>query len=47
MERMRSEDRSRAAQAVDDGIGGQLAARAGMLVFIIGLALLFVVNAPH
>jgi hypothetical protein len=46
MERMRSEERSRAVEAVQEEDGGRLAVSAGMLVFLMGLALLFVMNAP-
>jgi hypothetical protein len=46
MERMRSADPPRAIEAVRDDIGRRLAAETGMLVFLIGLALLFVANAP-
>ena len=46
MEQMRSGERTRAAQAEDDDTRGRLAASAGMLVFLVGLALLFVTNAP-
>ena len=45
MERMRSEERPRAVRATDD-TSGRLAASGGMLVFLVGLALLFVANAP-
>ena len=46
MERMRGEERPRVAQAVLDDAGGRLAVDAGMLIFLVGLALLFVANAP-
>jgi hypothetical protein len=46
MERMRSEERPRAAQAVLDDARGRLSTETGMLVFLVGLALLFVANAP-
>ena len=46
MERMPREKRPRVAQAVLDDPGGRLAASAGMFVFLMGLALLFVANAP-
>ncbi len=46
MERMRSEERPRVVAATRDDAGGRLAVDAGMLVFLIGLALLFVANAP-
>ncbi len=46
MERMRSGGRPRTAQAADDDTSGRLAVGAGMLVFLVGLALLFVANAP-
>ena len=46
MERMRNEKQPRALEAVREDAGGQLAVEAGMLVFLVGLALLFVANAP-
>jgi len=46
MERIRSGERSRAAEAVRDDAGGRVVVGAGMLVFLVGLALLFVLNAP-
>ena len=46
MERMRSEERPRAVQASCDDTSGRLAASGGMLVFLVGLPLLFVANAP-
>lgn len=46
MERMRSEEQPRARVAVRDDDRGRLVVDAGMLVFLIGLALLFVANAP-
>jgi len=46
MERMRSRERTRAVQATDDDPGGRFAVSAGMLVFLVGLALLFVASAP-
>ena len=46
MERMRSGERPRAKAAMYDDVSGRLAANAGMLVFLVGLALLFVANAP-
>ena len=45
MERKQSEERPRVNAAPDDD-RGRLAVEAGMLVFLIGLALLFVTNAP-
>ena len=46
MERMQSWKRPRAIEAVREDAGGRLAVNAGMLVFLVGLALLFVANAP-
>ena len=46
MERMRRGERPRAVRAAYDDAGGRLAVSAGMLVFLVGLALLFVANAP-
>jgi len=46
MERMRSGERPRAVEAVREDAGGRLAVSAGILVFLTGLALLFVANAP-
>ena len=46
MERMRSEERPRVAEATYEESDRPLAASAGMLVFLVGLALLFVTNAP-
>jgi hypothetical protein len=46
MERMRSEERPRAIPATCDDTSRRLAASAGMLVFLVGLAVLFVTNAP-
>jgi hypothetical protein len=46
MERMRSEERSSVEAAVLEDDRGRLAVDAGMLVFLVGLALLFVASAP-
>jgi len=46
MERMRNEKQPRALEALREDAGGRLAVNAGMLVFLVGLALLFVVSAP-
>jgi len=46
MEQMRSGERPRVVAATPDDSGGRLAVSAGMLVFLIGLAGLFVANAP-
>ena len=46
MERMRSEEQPRAVQATYDEAPRQLVVTGGMLVFLVGLALLFVANAP-
>ena len=46
MERMRSGERTRVVEAVREDAGRRLAVSAGMLVFLVGLALLFVANAP-
>jgi hypothetical protein len=43
---MRSEERSGVEAAVLEDDRGRLAADAGMLVFLVGLALLFVASAP-
>jgi len=45
MERMQSGERPRAIEAVREDAGGRLAVSAGILVFLTGLALLFVANA--
>jgi hypothetical protein len=46
MERKQSEERPRATDAAQHDVRRRLAVEAGMLVFLIGLALLFVANAP-
>ena len=46
MDRIRHRERPRAAEAVREDARRRLVAGAGMLVFLIGLALLFVANAP-
>jgi hypothetical protein len=46
MERMRNRERPRAIETVREDAGGRLAVDAGMIVFLIGLALLFVANGP-
>jgi hypothetical protein len=46
MERIRSGERSHAAEAVRDDAAGRVVVGAGMLVFLVGLAMLFVLNAP-
>lgn len=46
MERTQSGDRPRAMDAGKHDDRGRIAVEAGMLVFLIGLALLFVANAP-
>jgi len=46
MERKQSEERPRANAAAREDDRGRLAVEAGMLIFLIGLALLFVANAP-
>ncbi|MCX6363100.1 MAG: hypothetical protein NTW58_02800 [Actinobacteria bacterium] len=46
MERMQSGERSRVREAARDDDRGRIAVDAAMLVFLIGLALLFVANAP-
>jgi len=46
MEWKRRGERPRANAAAPDDDRGRLAVEAGMLIFLIGLALLFVANAP-
>ena len=47
MGRMQRVERPRAVRTTDeDAAGGGLAVSVGMLVFLVGLALLFVTNAP-
>ena len=46
MKRKRSGDRPRAVATVREHAGGRLVVDACMLIFLIGLALLFVANAP-
>ena len=46
MERIRSREEPRLIVAVREDAGERLAVEAGMLVFLVGLALLFVANAP-
>jgi hypothetical protein len=47
MERMQSEERPRVIEAVhDEDDHGRIVVGAGMLIFLVGLALLFVANAP-
>ena len=46
MDRVGGEEQSRDEHAVLDDPRGRIAAETGMLVFLIGLALLFVANAP-
>lgn len=46
MERMRSGEQPRAVHATGDDATRQRAVTGGMLVFLVGLALLFVANAP-
>jgi hypothetical protein len=47
MKRIRSGGRPRTVEAVREDTGGRrLAVTVGMLVFLVGLALLFVANAP-
>ena len=46
MERMRNGERSRAMDAMREDERRRIAVDAGMLIFLIGLALLFVANAP-
>ena len=46
MERKRSKQRPRAEEAVLDDDRGRIAVDTGMVVFLLGLALLFVANAP-
>jgi hypothetical protein len=46
MEWKRSGERPRANAAAPDNERGRFAVEAGMLVFLVGLALLFVANAP-
>ena len=46
MERIRSREEPRVIVTVREDDGERLAVEAGMLVFLVGLALLFVANAP-
>ena len=46
MEQMQSRERIRVVAAVRDDVRRRVAVDAGMLVFLVGLALLFVTNAP-
>ena len=46
MERMRSGERPRAVTTVQEDDGARIAAETAMLVFLSGLALLFIANAP-
>ena len=46
MGRMRSDEQPRAVDATCDDATRQVAVTGGMLVFLVGLALLFVANAP-
>ncbi len=46
MEGMRSGERSRSIETLREDDRERLAVEAGMLVFLVGLALLFVANAP-
>jgi hypothetical protein len=47
MDRTQSEERPRVIEAVqDEDDRGRFVVGAGMLVFLVGLALLFVANAP-
>jgi hypothetical protein len=46
METMRNGERPRAVQSLREDDDRRLVAETGMLVFLIGLALLFIANAP-
>jgi len=46
MKRLWSGERPRTVDAVREDAGGRLAITIGMLVFLVGLALLFIANAP-
>ena len=46
MDRMRGQQRPEALEAAREDVRGLIAAETGVLVFLIGLALLFVANAP-
>jgi len=46
MERIRSGEESHVVEATQEDAGGRLAVSAGMLVFLFGLAILFVTSGP-